>query len=192
MEWFDDFRFCLWLFCFEREKVFVQAERSARFVLNNMYKSGQLYRSWKEGTAYIPAYLDDYVFFSSALLDLFEWTGNIEWLDKALELDQMLEKNFEDKEKGGFFMTGRDHETLLVREKPFYDGATPSGNSVAVMNLLRFSELTGNSHYRSRAEKTLRAFSEMLKSNPLSFSEASLALDYYHSRVHEIVLVLPD
>ena len=174
------------------KKYLLQAEKSARFILNNMYKKGQLYRSWREGTAYIPAYLDDYVFFVSALLDLFEWTGNMEWLNSAIELDQVLEKNFEDKEKGGFFMTGQNYETLMVREKPFYDGAEPSGNSVAIKNLLRFSELTGNASYRSRAEKAFKAFSVLLKKNPFSFSEALLALDYYHSRTNEIVLVLPD
>ena len=179
-------------FILNEKKYLLQAEKSARFVLNNMLKEGRLYRSWKEGTAYIPAYLDDYVFFISALLDLFEWTGNMAWLNSAIELDQVLEKNFEDKEQGGFFMTGQNHETLMVREKPFYDGAEPSGNSVAIMNLLRLRELTGNESYRSRAEKAFKSFSVMLEKNPFAFSEALLALDYYHSRVNEIVLVLPD
>ena len=179
-------------FILNEKKYLLQAEKSARFVLNNMRKKGRLYRSWREGTAYIPAYLDDYVFFMAALLDLFEWTGNTEWLSAALELDRVLEKNFEDKERGGFFMTGRDHEALMVREKPLYDGAEPSGNSVAIMNLLRFSELTGNDSYRVRAEKAFRYFSAILKNSPFSFSEALLALDYYHSRINKIVLVLPD
>ena len=179
-------------FILNEKKYLLQAEKSARFILNNMCKKGQLYRSWREGTAYIPAYLDDYVFFISALLDLFEWTGNVVWLNSAIELDQILEKNFEDKERGGFFMTGRDYETLMIREKPFYDGAEPSGNSVAIMNLLRFSKLTGDDSYKTRAEKVFRAFSVILEESPLSFSEALLALDYYHSRVNEIVLVLPD
>ena len=174
------------------KKYLLQAEKSAQFVLDNLYKKGQFYRSWKDGESYIPAYLDDYVFFISALLDLFEWTGNLKWLNNAMELDQVLEKNFEDKNQGGFFMTGQEHESLLVREKPMYDGAEPSGNSIAIMNLLRLSELTGNESYRARAEKVLKAISTMLKNNPLSFSEALLALDYYHSRSNEIVLVLPD
>lgn len=169
-----------------------QAEKSAQFILDNMIKKGQLYRSWKEGAAYIPAYLDDYSFFISALLLLFEWTGNIKWLKEAIKLDQILEKNFEDKEHGGFFMTGQNYESLLVREKPFYDEAEPSGNSVAVMNLLRLNALTGNYNYKERAEKTLRAFGSRLKQNPVSFSEALMALDYYRSRVHEIIFVLPD
>ena len=179
-------------FVLNEKKYLSQAEKSARFILDNMYKNGQLYRSWKEGEAYIPAYLDDYAFFTSALLDLFEWTGNIEWLNRALELDQILEKDFEDKDKGGFFMTGQDYEPLLVREKPLYDGAEPSGNSIAIMNLLRLRELTGNNQYKLRAEKAFRAFGQILNNNPFSFSEALLALDYYRSRANEIVLVLPD
>ncbi len=179
-------------FVLNDKKYLSQAEKSAQFILDNMYKNGRLYRSWKEGTAYIPAYLDDYAFFISALLDLFEWTGNIKWLNSAIELDQVLEKTFEDKEAGGFFMTGQDYETLLIREKPLYDGAEPSGNSITAMNLLRLSELTGDNHYRVRAKKVLKSFGRMLEKNPLSFSEALLALDHYHSRVNAIILVLPD
>ena len=179
-------------FVLNEKKYLSQAKKSAQFILNNMREESRLYRSWKDGEAYVPAYLDDYAFFTSALLDLFEWTGEIKWLKEAIELDQILEKSFEDKERGGFFMTGQDYEALLVREKPFYDGAEPSGNSVAIMNLLRLSELTGNDLYRTRAEKVFRAFSVMLEKNPFSFSEALLALDYYYSRVNEIVVVLPD
>ena len=179
-------------FVLNEKKYLLQAEKSARFVLNNMHKKDRLYRSWREGVAYIPGYLDDYAFFISALLDLFEWTGKIEWLKEAVGLDRILEEDFEDKQKGGFFMTARDYEPLLVREKPFYDGAEPSGNSVAVMNLLRLGELTGNHVYEDRAKKAFGAFGLMLKNNPFSFSEALLALDYYHNPMYEIVLVLPD
>ena len=179
-------------FVLNEKKYLIQAEKSARFVLDNMFKRGRLYRSWKSGEAYIPAYLDDYAFFISALLDLFEWTGNMDWLNKAIELDQVLEKHFEDKNKGGFFMTSHDHESLLVREKPFYDGAEPSGNSIAAMNLLRLNKLTGNDSYKARAEKTFTSFGIALENNPVAFSEVLLALDHYHSKVNEIVLVLPD
>ena len=179
-------------FVLGEKKYLSQAEKSVQFILDNMFKEGQLYRGWKDGSAYIPAYLDDYAFLISALLDLLEWTGNTKWLEKAMALDSTLEENFEDKENGGFFMTSKDHESLLVREKPFYDGAEPSGNSIASMNLLRLAELTGNKHYKERAEKLFSALSVKLKDQPIAFSEALLALEYYHSRVNEIVLVLPD
>ena len=89
-------------FILNEQKYLIQAEKSAQFVLDNMHKEGQLYRSWKEGENYILAYLDDYAFFISALLDLFEWTGNIKWLNKAAELDQVLEKNLRIRKKAVF------------------------------------------------------------------------------------------
>ena len=89
-------------------------------------------------------------------------------------------------------MTGQDYEALLVMEKPLYDGAEPSGNSVATMNLLRLSKLTGNDRYKVRAKKALKSFGILLEKNPMAFSEALLAFDYYHSKVNEIVIVLPN
>ena len=174
------------------KKYLVQAEKTGKFILDHMYKGGRLYRSWKEEQAYIDAYLDDYASFISALLDLFEWTGHMEWFNKAIELDQVLQNNFEDKEHGGFFMTAHDSESLIAREKPAYDGAEPSGNAIAFLNLLRLSELTGNDLYRQRAEKVIQTFSSDIKRSPLAFSEWLIALDFYYSRVNEIVLVLPD
>ena len=173
------------------KKYLLQAEKTARFILNNMFKQGKLCRSWKEGTAYGAAYLDDYAFFTASLLDLFEWTGDVQWIKEAIRLDQILEKDFEDKEKGGFFMTAHDQESLIAREKPFYDGAEPSGNSVAVSNLLRLSGFTGKSSYKQRAEKVFKAFGSIIEKSPLSFSEFLVSLDCYHSRVPEIVLALP-
>ncbi len=174
------------------KKYLEQAEKSAQFVLDNMFKENQLYRAWKDGTAYIPAYLEDYAFLIAGLLDLFEWTGNIKWLKKVLELDQILETSFEDKENGGFFMTADKYEKLLAREKPLYDGAEPSGNAVATLNLLRLAELTGETSYKQRAEKTLNTVAENLNKNPLSYSEWMVAVDFYHNKTHEVVLVQPD
>ena len=179
-------------FVLNEKKYLEQAEKSAQFVLNNMFKENQLYRAWKDGTAYIPAYLEDYAFLTAGLLDLFEWTGNINWLKKALELDRILETSFEDKKNGGFFMTADKYEKLLAREKPLYDGAEPSGNAVAALNLLRLAELTGQASYKQRAEKTLKTVVENLNKNPLSYSEWMVAVDFYHKKTHEVVLVLPD
>jgi uncharacterized protein YyaL (SSP411 family) len=96
------------------------------------------------------AYLDDYAFFVAGLLDLFEATGDPRWLREALALDDVLGRHYEDKESGGYFLTSDDHEELLAREKPGYDGAEPSGNSVQALNLLRFHELTTTDVYRRR------------------------------------------
>lgn len=88
-------------------------------------------------------------------------------------------------------MTSLDHEKLLAREKPAHDGAEPSGNSIAVSNLLRLSALTSDDSYRKRAERALQSFSETLQSNPVALSEMLLAVDFYLNKIKEIVIVTP-
>ncbi len=103
-----------------------RAIKAAQFIFNKLYADGRLLRSYKDGQAKFNAYLDDYAFLTAGLLDLYEATSNPEWLKKAIDLDRVLEKYYEDKKNGGFFMTSHDHEELLAREKPDYDGAEPS------------------------------------------------------------------
>jgi len=174
------------------EKRFVdRAAKSAHFILSNLLIDKRLYRSYKDHQAKHIAYLDDYAFFIAALLDLYEATHDIQWLQKAIQLDEILEEYYEDKENGGFFMTSSDHEKLIVREKPKYDSAEPSGNSIAVLNLLRLGELTLKDIYRKRSEKALKSFLGNSDSNPLAHSEMLIALDFYLDRPKEIVIVAP-
>ena len=167
------------------------AEKAARFILSNLYQKKILYRSFRENHAYNNGYLDDYAFLIAALMDLYEVTHSIQWLQSAVELDQTLESKFEDKAQGGFFMTADDHEKLLVREKPIHDGAEPSGNSVALMNLLRLAEFTTKDQYRVRAERLLKVYSSALSSNPVALAEMLLAVDFYLDQPKEVVLVSP-
>jgi uncharacterized protein YyaL (SSP411 family) len=169
-----------------------RAAQAANFVLTNLFINNRLYRSYKDNQARHLAYLDDYAFFGAALLDLYEATHDIQWLAKAIELDDILEKNYEDKKEGGFFMISKNHEDLIAREKPYYDGAEPSGNSIAVLNLLRLEEFTLKDSYRKRAEKALKSFLGGSSSNPLAHSEMMLALDFYLDNPKEIVIVAPD
>ncbi len=168
-----------------------RADRAARFLLRNLYRGGRLYRTWKDGTARYDAYLDDYAFLIAGLLDLYEAGGDPFWLERAIELDGVLAERFEDKAGGGYFLTGEGHEALLVREKPSYDGAEPSGNSVAALSLLRLHEFTTDEGYRRRAERTLRCFSETLRSNPAALSEILLAVDFLLDRPKQILVVAP-
>ena len=154
-------------------------------------KNNRLYRSFKDSQAKFNGYLDDYAFLIAGFIDLYEATNEIEWLKKAISLDKSLEKYFEDKKNGGFFMTSDDHEKLLARERPSYDGAEPTGNSIHVMNLLRFYEFTTDYSYRKRAEKTFKSFSKTLKRNPMALSEMLLALDFYFDKPMQIIIVTP-
>ncbi len=163
---------------------------AADFILGSMRSEGRLSRSFMRGKARHNAYLDDYAFLAAGLLDLFEATGDARWLEESIALDQVLASHYED-EAGGFFMTSDDHESLLVREKPSYDGAEPSGNSVALLNLLRLHELTTNDEYRQRAERALGAFGQLVTKVPTAVSEMLLALDFLLDRPREIVIVTP-
>ncbi|MFQ5666029.1 MAG: thioredoxin domain-containing protein, partial [Candidatus Binatia bacterium] len=168
-----------------------QAARAATFVLTAMRKDGRLLRSYKDGHAQHDGYLDDYAFMTAGLLDLYEATGSPRWLKHAIALDKVLEAHFEDNKAGGFFMTSDDHEKLLAREKPGYDGAEPSGNSVHALNLLRLHEFTTDDRYRVRAERTLRAFGHVLQRAPAALSAMLQAVDYYLDTPKEIVIVTP-
>ncbi|MBW1892639.1 MAG: thioredoxin domain-containing protein [Deltaproteobacteria bacterium] len=168
------------------------AVKAARFILANLYKDGRLYRSYKDDTAKHNAYLDDYVFFITALLDLYEATNEIYWLEKAVELDKVLSKHYEDEKNGGFFMTSNDHEVMIAREKPGWDGALPSGNSVAALNLLRLGEFTTNNNYFKRSEKIFKSFIKILSSNPSALSSMLLAVDFYLDTPKEIIIVKPE
>ena len=166
-----------------------KAKNAAGFILSHMIEDGRLYRRHMNGKSGINAYLEDYSFLIAALIDLYESTYDIEWIKQAITLDQILEKLFEDKQHGGFFMTSHDHEELIAREKPAYDGAEPSGNSVAILNLLKLYAFTDVDNYRTRAEKAFNAFSSTLNSNPVALTEMLLAIDFYHDQVKQIVIV---
>ena len=168
-----------------------RAERAADFVLTRMRKDGRLLRSYKDGQSHHNAYLEDYAFMIAGLLDLYEATSSPRWLREAIALDAILEISYEDKKGGGFFLTSADHEKLLAREKPSYDGAEPSGNSVQAMNLLRLQEFTTKDSYRQRWERTIGALYAVISKAPSALSEMLLAIDFYLDTPKEIVIVTP-
>jgi hypothetical protein len=166
-----------------------RAERAADFVLKNSRKDGRLLRSFKDRAARHNAYLDDYAFLIAGLIDLYETTFHPRWLQEAVSLQTVLDEHYRDSANGGFFMTSDDHEALLAREKPADDGAEPSGNSIALMNLLRLHELTLQDGYRSAAQKSLEGFGERIRRMPTSVSYMLLALDFWLDSPQEIVVV---
>jgi uncharacterized protein YyaL (SSP411 family) len=168
-----------------------RARRAADFVLTRMLVNGRLKRRFKDGAAAGDGFLDDHAFLIAALLDLFETTADLRWLDRAIELDQSLAEAFDDPENGGFFMTGDNHEALIAREKPVLDGALPSGNAVAMMNLLRLNALTLEPSYLKRAQRGFSAFSTIMEANPSAFGEMLLAVEDYLHPPHQVIVVTP-
>ena len=166
------------------------AARAASFVLDRMRPDGRLVRSWKEGRTGVAAFLDDQAFLTAGLLDLYEATFERRWLESALALADETERRFADP-AGGWFMTAGDHEKLIAREKPAYDGAEPSGASVALLSILRLHTFTSDDRWRAIAERALISLSGTLTQNPLALTETLLAVDYANDEAREIAIVWP-
>jgi hypothetical protein len=166
------------------------ARRAADFLLKRRTPDKKLARNGaapERGEGF----LDDYTFFISGLLDLHYASSEPRWLEAAIELENDLEARFWDASAGGFFMSGEGSEKLIAREKPDYDGAEPSGNSMAVLNLCRLSALTSNHRYRPIAEKTLAAFGGSLKRSPRSLPKMLAGLELCASDLIEVAIVSP-
>jgi uncharacterized protein YyaL (SSP411 family) len=164
------------------------AARAAAFVLGPLRPQGRLARSWKDGRAGAPGFLEDHTFVTAGLLDLFEATADRRWLEGALDLADQTERLFGDP-GGGWFMTAADHERLIAREKPAYDGAEPSGTSVALLSALRLHTLTTDDRWRAIADRAFGSLAATLGDNPLAMSEALLAVEYAAARPKEIAVV---
>jgi uncharacterized protein YyaL (SSP411 family) len=173
----------------DREDYTSAARRNARFVLDSLRDNGLLLRTYKDGVAKLNGYLEDYACLAEGLLTLYEASGESEWLEECLAVTQKMVEEFWDDEAGGFFFTGKSHETLIVRSKDFFDNATPSGNSVAAEVLLRLGLLTDNEDYRRRALTVLRLVAEPMTRYPAGFGRALGALDFYLGTPKEIALV---
>ena len=163
---------------FQRPDYAGAAARSADFILTRLRTpDGRLLHRYRDGDAAFPAYADDYAFLVSGLIDLHLATSEVRYLEEALHLNSIFIRHFWDNEQGGFFFTADDGEQLLVRRKEVYDGATPSGNSVALLNLLRLANITGDQNIAEMAAKTARSFFALVKQAPTAYTYFLTALD---------------
>ena len=176
-------------FAFNEPDFINHARHAAAFILKTLKPDQWLRRFFRQSASEQLGFLDDYAFLIAGFLDLYEAEGEEEWLAQAIMLDRILEREFEDAEHGGFFMTSTQHKELIAREKPHSDGAEPSGNSVAILNLLRLHQFCDEQNYKYRAEKALEAFSKSLTQYSMSSSEMLIALDFYWSSPQQIAIV---
>ena len=157
------------------ERYLTAASKATRFILNTLRKSdGELWHTYTAGITKQDGYLDDYAFFVKGLLGLYQATGEEQWLNAARTLTDTMIQLFWDNKNGGFYYTRADAKHLIVRTKKPYDSATPSGNAVAVENLIALGI-----DYLDYAEKTLRTFAESMSQAPSSFMYAIFALNQY-------------
>ena len=173
---------------FDEPRYIQAAQRSADFVIAELFETGRLKRYYAKGKAHQYAVLDDYAYLIRGLIDLYQADFDPKWLGCAAKLADQMIALFKDKENGGFYLTGTDTQNQIVRTRPDYDGATPSGNSVAATELIRLSELTGNREYFSHAQKILMVFQEDLKNRGASLTELLTAADLWLGARSEIVI----
>ncbi len=175
----------------ERQDYLDAATRNATFLLETMRPQGRLMRSYREGQAKLPGFLEDYSFVADGLLSLYEATFERRWLDAAVELADEMISLFWDDQASGFYDTGRDHEELVVRPRDVFDNAQPCGGSVASDLLLRLSVVTGNDDYAAKALASLRTLAELMGRAPAGTGRWLAALDFYLSMPKEVAVVGP-
>ncbi len=165
------------------------AERNARFLTSEMWQDGRLHRVWKGGSPRLNGYLEDYAFVIEGLLALYQASGRSEWLFKADDLMKLQIERFSDGESGYFYFTSSDHEQLLVRQKEYLDNATPSGNSVSCLNLIRLAQFFDRTDYQDRAAEMLGTINQALGRFPLGLGYWLHALDFFVGPVDQIAIV---
>jgi uncharacterized protein YyaL (SSP411 family) len=166
------------------------AKRAADFILKNMRDSqNRLYHRYRDGEAKVTGFLTDYAFFVWGLLELYETVFDAEYLEQAVELTEMLMKHFWDEQQGGFYLTADDADITLVRDREIYDGALPSGNSVACLNLIRLAHMTGETQYEQKAAQLTRSFANDVSRVPSVCTQLMSALDFAIGPSCEVILV---
>ncbi|MEI6323186.1 MAG: thioredoxin domain-containing protein [bacterium] len=182
----------------QQNEFIASAEKAARFIRLQMsaLSSGELRRSWRSGRVMEGAFAEDYAFLIQGLLDLYEATFEIEWLKWAVELQATMDRLFWDESAGGYFSSAAGDPHLLVRLKEDYDGAEPSANSVAAMNLLRFSRMLGDEEAAIKADQIVALTSRTLEEMPAVVPQLLVALGCMQRSGRQMVVAgkqgLPD
>ena len=165
------------------------ASRAADFMLGTLRRDdGRLLKRFRAGKAGLVGMLEDYAFAVWGLIETYEATFEERYLAAAIALTEDMIAHFHDGERGGFYMAPDDGEALIVRSKEIYDGAIPSGNSVAALNLLRLARLTGETRYEELAEGTMLAFSGDVARSPQNHTQLMLAVDFAAGPSNEVVI----
>ncbi len=170
-----------------------QAQKACTFIHDNLtHADGDLCVRWCDGEAAFDGQLDDYAFYCCALLELYESTFSVKYLEKAVSYAKKMVDKFFDRCEGGFFLYAHDSEQLILRPKETYDGALPSGNSVAAWVLEKLRILTGEHYFSELSEKQLRFLYQAARHYPAGHSFSLLAMSQALYSPKKLVCVLPD
>ncbi|MEM7533507.1 MAG: thioredoxin domain-containing protein [Chloroflexota bacterium] len=166
------------------------ANNAAQFLLTTMRnEEGRLLHRYRQGEAAILANIDDYAFLTWGLLELYEATFDLTYLEEAIALNSELEAHFWDEFVGGFYFTPDDGEKLITRQKELYDGAIPSGNSIAMLNLMRLGRITANADYEAKAAELAYSFGSQISANPTAYTQLMSAIEFGVGPSYEVIIV---
>lgn len=165
------------------------ANLNAKFLLEHLQHEGRLLRSYRDGTAKLKGYLEDYAFLIDGLISLHEITFEEEWLNEAISLTETMVNLFWDKKLKKFYDTGTDHEELLIRPSDLSDNALPSGSSMATYVLFRMSVITGDQEYENQAIESLKTANYNMTHFPSGAGHWLCALDFQLTPTKEIVVI---
>ena len=174
------------------EKYLQAAQNAQDFIEKNLCHNKQLYTSYRDGKKSNKAFLDDYAFYTAALIEMYNSTLDNMYLDKAQQLCDETVKQFSDGENKGYYMSKAENSELFMNPKETYDGALPSGNSVMAYNLVRLYQLTEKDKYQNLAENQIEFLSAQAQSYPAGHSMFLLAKLIYDDPPEHITVVLKD
>ncbi|MDA8744033.1 thioredoxin domain-containing protein [Rubripirellula amarantea] len=169
------------------------AIRAAEFVFDKMTKpDGRLLHAFRGKTAHLDAYLDDYAYLAEACVSLFETTADAKWIERAVQLAETMLEHFEDKDRGGFFYTANDSETLITRNKDWHDGSLVGANASAASAIWKLTALTDRDDFREAVKETLVSGSDVIRSQAAACAALITVLDRYHGDHEQWVIAVPD
>lgn len=171
------------------EKYLNAAKEAEQFIQERLSKDGKLFVHYRDGISTGIGHIDDYAFYIWALLSLYEATLNVQYLEKAIDYTRVMVKQFFDSEKGGFYLYSEEGEQLIHRPKEVYDGAIPSGNSVATYVLSKLTSFTGNISLSEIAEKQMDFIMKQIADYPSSHSFSMMAIMLRHYQTKELICV---
>lgn len=167
------------------------ARKNASFLLRELYPDNGLLRSWRDGQARHPAFLEDHAGLIIALLELYQTDSNPLWFQSAQRLANSMQSAYQDP-KGGFFDTRSEHGELILRPKDIQDNATPSGNALAAGALLRLAEYTHANDWRANAEGMLGVLQDLMVRHPTAFAYWLQDADFATGPVRQVAVIGPE
>jgi uncharacterized protein len=175
---------------FDEPRYLAAAESTAQFLRSHLYdpQSKRLWRSYRAGSANVDGFLDDYTGLINGLLELYEADFDIEWLQWAVALEEKQDELFWDSQQGGYFDAASGDSSMLARTREAYDGAEPSPNSMAAMNLLHLAQITDRGDWRDKASRTLLSFGALLANNPEAVPAMACALDFDLAHKRQVLI----